>query len=376
MKKIITAVVICAMLVTMFIPATVSAKDGDLLIDVDFRNDTFKTVHALTEETFGFEKKFDLSTVTSDTLLFQKNAEADDAAWKEPMFYMEETGYYLTETSKYTMYFEIATPHNTKYSGVPLIHEVDGDYDYYIMMWGAFSDNGDNKDSDGKQWSEFRIVYNYGEDKYRLGTGYNSKNLTFYHPALATETIPTDNCTSTPISEVKFATMKVEFEGLIAHFFYLDETGNFVRLETDGEPIEYISVVGAEVLLGTYARDAERHNIIRNMKLLQGTGLTLTDIMTAPQTTDPKPPKPEATTTASTTTEAPATATAVPDTTTEAPAATTAAPADSSVPANTTAAPAETTAAAGGGCGSFMVFLPVTLVTTAAAVFVTRKKRF
>ena len=370
MKKIITAVVICAMLVTMFIPTTVMAKDGDLLIDVDFRNDTFKTVHALTEETFGFDQKFDLSTVTSDTLLFQKSAEATATTWKEPMFYFEDTGYYLTETSKYTMYFEVATPHNTKYSGIPLLHEIDGDYDYYIMMWGAYSDNGDNKDSDGKQWSEFRIVYNYGEDKYRLGTGYNSKNLGFYHPALATESIITDNCTSTAISEVQFATMKVEFDGLIAHFFYLDETGNFVRVESDGEPIEYISVVGAELILGTYARDEERHNIIKNMKLLQGTGLTLTDIMTAPQTTDPKPPKPEVTTAAPTTTAAPATTTAAPATTTAAPATTTAAP------ATTTAAPADTTAAAEGGCGSFMVFLPVTLVTTAVAVFVTRKKRF
>lgn len=367
MKKILSAVLTAVLLTSMILPLGVHAADGELLIEVDFLADTFRTVHTMVPNDNQFGDKFDFSAVTSDTLMIQKKAGCTTEVWEDPMWYVEDSGYYLTDDTKYTMVFEVASPHSTKYSGIALVHENDG-YDSYDMMWGAFSDNGDNKDGDGNRWSEVRYVYNYGEMKYLLGSGYNSNSLSYFHPALQTEVI-SDSCTSSAVTEAKFCTMKVEFNGRKITTFYLDASNNWVLLENDGNAMEYEAEFGSEIVLGVYARNQERHNIIRNLKLLQGTGLSYTDILTAKQTSEPKPAKPETeepTTAAPAPTEAPTTASEPAEQPTESPAQSDenkTDPADSEKGKESK------------GCKGSVVFVPVLFALAAGTVAVRRKRK-
>lgn len=361
MKKFFSVLLICALFASALIP--VSAADGELLIEVNFLTDEFITVHTMNLNTYDFSEKFDLSNVTPDTFMIQKNTACTNTVWEDCVWYIENSGYYVTEDTKYTVYFEVASPHSGKYSGIPIIREGD-EFGLYAMLWGSFSDNGDNKDSDGNYWSEARYVYNYGEMKYQLGTGYNSNNLSYFHPAFQVDSI-TDNC-KTEITEAKFATLKFEYNGLYITTFYLDDLNNWVRLENDGYPMEYITEYGSEIILGTYSRNQERHNIIRNIKLLQGTGLSYTEIQNAQQTSEPKPPKPEtaaATTAAPVPTQAPTEAPVVTDAPTAAPVAT-----------NAPEATATEAVSEKKGCGSAVVFLPVTAALTVGCVVLRKKK--
>ena len=366
MKKILTSLIIAAMLCAMIIPMTAGAIDGDQLIKVDFLNDKFETVDPYYGSEVKFEEKWDMSKVTSDTLFITKKQDATDEAWKACLWYVEKTGYYVTESTKYTAYFEVASPHSTKYSGVPFLLTEDPEdhfYDNYYMYWGHFSDAGDNKDSEGNRWTEMRMTMNYGILDCIVGDGYNSNKLSYIHPAFVTETV-SETCLATEVTELKFVTMKIEYEGLNVYLFYLDEKGDWIRIENDGAPMCYEADYGSEIVLGTYSRDQERHNIIRNIKLLQGTGLTLAQIQNANQTKDPKPAKPAPLTTEPEVTEAPEET----EPETDAPAATDPAPTEGKV---ITADPG-TEEPAKKGCGSFIGIASV--MALAAAGVMIRKK--
>ena len=128
MKKTLTVLLIAAMLFSMLIPLSASAADGELLIAVNWTSDTFRTVNQGSSACQDFLQKYDLSKSTSDMLFMTMKEGCDDATKSSDMFYIEDTGYYITNDTKYTIYFEVASVHNNKYSGVPFLHE-NSDYD-------------------------------------------------------------------------------------------------------------------------------------------------------------------------------------------------------------------------------------------------------
>jgi hypothetical protein len=367
MKKILTFALAAAMVAALFVPAfavPASAANGELLIKVDWLNDTFRTVNQGTTACSDISEKFDLSRCTSD--MFYPVKSPTCTAWGADFFYVEDTGYYITDDTKYTIYCEVCSVHYNKYSGIPLYHE-NSEYDSMIMLIGSFSDDGDTSDSAGNRWTELGYAYDYANHASVLGDGYDSTGMMNCHPVLSTETLEPDNCTGTAVTEFKFSTVKVEFDGLDVTTWYLDADRNWHRANSGGTEVTFQAVYGSEIVLGSYNRNNERHNIIRNLRLLQGTGLTYDQIQTAKQTTEPKPERPSDETTKAPETQAPETQapeTKAPET--QAPE--TQAP-ETQAPA--TEAPKEEKK----GCGNFAALLPVLAFSAAGAVAFRRKRK-
>ncbi len=343
MKKILTIALFLAMLVSTFVPVFSSASDGELLIAVNWLTDTFRTVNRGATPCQDFNEKFDLSKST-ENMLFLVNQNCNEETWDSDMFYIEDSGYYITEDTKYTVYFEVATPHTHRYSGVPFLNDTSK-YGGIIMLMGCFSDNGDTSQGGGN-WTEFGYAVDYANRGSILGEGYNAiDNVMLCHPALSKETLGLkDTCSSNAVTSFKFSTLKIEMDGLNVTTWYLDADKKWNRADSLGSEVRYTAERGSEIVLGTYCRNQNRHNVIRNVKLLQGVGMTYDQIWSAQQTSEPKPAKPVSVVT----TEEPVT---------QAPEATTAPPEEIT-----------TTAAENKGCGSSIVCVPVFAVCTAASV--------
>ncbi len=372
MKKILTFALILTMIVSMFVPMSASAADGELLIAVNWLTDKLETVNQGSSSCQDINEKFDLSKCTADMFFPLRKGTENDATWKSDFFYVEHSGYYITNDTKYTIYCEIASPHLTRYSGIPMLHE-NSAYQSYIMLMGHFSDYGDTVTDGDVRWTEFAYAYDYANRDSRVGEGYdNDETVMACHPALSVEDLGsqgfTDICGDgddmTPVTEFKFSTIKIEFDGLSVTTWYLDADKNWQRADSFGSEVTYDAEFGSEIILGTYTRNQMRHNVMRNLKLLQGTGLTYDQIWTAKQTTDPKPAKPADPTTAPVTTKAPVVTTAAPDT-----------DAPTEAVATTAAPEADTTAASESkGCASAVAFVPV-IALAAAGAFISRRKR-
>jgi len=365
MKRTLAIVLLLAITAAMFIPVPASAKDGELLIAVDFLNDTFRTINNSNYPDVQFTDKFDLSNSTSTTLMPSKKADCTTDAWNADLAYIEDSGYYITEETKYTIYFEVAAAHNNKYSAVPFLCDTTDGFDSISMLFGAFSDDGDNSDGEGGKWTETAYAYDYAKIDHILGVGYNSKKLMYSHPALTTEILAADTCKETEITEYKFSTWKIELDGLNVTSYYLNAEGAWVKNKntTDNCDVEYTANWGSQIILGTYSRNEERHNVIRNIKLFQGVGMTAVQMEIAEKTTEPKPAKPE--TTAAETTKAPETTKK--ETTTTAP-ATTKAPDTTKAPETTKAAETKS------GCGS-VAAIGVAVIVSVLGCAIIRKKQ-
>jgi hypothetical protein len=370
MKKILTCAIAVIMVAALFVPAftvPASAADGELLIKVNWLTDNFISVNQGTSVCQDFKEKYDLSKCTDDLFFPSKKEGCSSDVWKSDLFYIEETGYYVTDDTKYTIYFEVAAAHNNKYSGVPFLHE-NTEYDSLIMLAGSFSDDGDVDDPSGNPWTEFCYAYDYAKVDNAIGEGYTGeKDLMYLHPALATETFEADNCTGSPVTEFKFCTLKIEIDGLDVTTWYLDADRKWNKCDSLGSEVTYQAPYGSEIILGSYTRNEQRHNLIRGLRLVQGTGLTYDQILTAKQTTEPKPPRPEIPETQAPETQAPETKapeTKAPETKapeTQAPG--TQAPA--------TEAPKEEKK----GCGDFAALLPVVAVAATGTVVFRRKRK-
>ena len=183
MKKTLIFVLLLALMASLFVPFSASAKDGELLIAVNFLTDTFHTENRKTAVEYNYSDKYDLSQSTSSMLFATKKEGVDTDTWNADLHYVEDTGYYVTNDTKYTIYFEAASAHYNKWSGVTFLRDPNL-YNALIILMGAYSDDGDNKDADGNRWSELLYAYDYGKVDYALGSGYNSKTLMQFHPAL------------------------------------------------------------------------------------------------------------------------------------------------------------------------------------------------
>jgi hypothetical protein len=371
MKKTVLFVLLAAMLAVAVVPANVSAKDGELLVQVDFLKDTFVTYNQETDTVTDFKAKFDLSNSTANMLMPMKKAGVSDTVWNAALSYVEHTGYYVTEDTKYTIYFEVGDVHHGKWFGIPLLYEFGNQS--VIMIGGAMADNGEFDDETaGTKYSQVVIAYDRPDTAHNVGEGYNEHGWLFYHPAITTDVLVVpDTCDAEEtITEALFTTIKVEIFGTSIIPYYLNASNEFVKMS---EVFTYDTEFGAEIILGTYAREGMRHNVLRNVKLLQGTGLTLADITTAKQTTEPKPARPEAQTTAAPVTQAPETQapdTQAPDT--QAPESQ--APETQAPGTQAPATQAPETEPAKKGCAGALALMPVA-VSAAFGVFAYRRRR-
>ena len=351
MKKSICIVLLFMIVLNVFTSLNVSAADGELLVAVNWLNDPLKTVNMGATACQDFNEKFDLSKSTED-LLFLINQNCSDAVWDSDMFYIEDSGYYITNDTKFTVYFEVATPHGSRYSGVPFLHDTSK-YGGYIMLMGCFSDNGDTKSNGGK-WTEFAYSIDYANRGSILGEGYDDlETVMLCHPALKSEALGAkDTCSNKAVVTFKFSTIKIEIDGLSVTTWYLDADKNWQRADSFGREVRYTAEFGSEIVLGTYCRNQNRHNIMRNVKLLQGVGLSYDQVWSAKQTTEPKPAKP-----------------ALPETTEDPLFQTSEDTGGNYEPEVTT-----TSQNSNKGCSSSVAFLPV-VALTAACLLAIRKKR-
>ena len=275
MKKIAVFVLILTMLTAMVFPTASSAAGAVLLKKADFVNDTFETIAKESETSCNFADKFDLSRSTSDTLIPVKKAGVSDANWNARLFYFTRTGYKVSETAAYTVCFEVATVH-PGWFGVPFLVDSASDV---TMLGGALSDNGETEDPNtGTNFTQAVIAKNYPATQYKVGDGYNEHGWLFYHPQITKETIQADDCQGDPVTEALFTTLKIEINGKAVTPYYLNASGQFVKME---ETFAYEAEVGSDIVLGAYSREAHRHGIVRNAVLVEGTGLTLNDIKNA-----------------------------------------------------------------------------------------------
>lgn len=372
MKKAAVFFLLVAMIATMIIPAGISAKDGELLYQVDFLKDTFETIARESGIDYKFDQKFDLSNSTSDMLVPVKKAGVSDAIWDAPMSYITRTGYYVTDDTKYTVYFEVGDVHHGRWFGIPFIYEFNNGST--IMIGGAMADNGEFDDAEtGTKFSQIVIAYDRPDTAHNVGEGYNEHGWLFYHPAITTDAlIVPDNCDpDETVNEAQFTTIKIEIDGRRVTPYYLDAAGTFVKMS---DTFEYDTEIGSEIVLGTYSREGMRHNIVRNVKLLQGTGLNMGNIISAPKTTDPKPPKPEPAATTAEQTTANQETEASPSDSDEASGSETAAPvASDTVPQTQEQTQPQNVEGGKKGCGSFAA--APAFIAAAALVFFRKKSK-
>ncbi len=308
MKKAIVFVILLAMAAALFVPVTASAKKGDLLFKVDWiaDKDKFVTVDYWKGKTVKFEEKYDLSNSTSDLLLPVKSTGDKDGQ----LCYFEETGYKISANTNYTIYFEAASPHHTKYSGIVIMRE-PGDFDpktdddekgndsipvhkRIVMLSGHYSDEGDTKDANGKRWTETFFCYDRNScDDTLLGTGYSDDHRLTSHPKRIDIALPAgfnDNCSSinnenateTHPGGVFFTAWKVEYKGLDVSAWYLDGQNKWVKADSEGSAVTYTAEDGADIVLGVSCRDGyERHNYCNNLRLVEGVGLSYEEIVNA-----------------------------------------------------------------------------------------------
>jgi hypothetical protein len=375
MKKFLTFALIATLVAALFVPVfsvPAQAADGELLIAVNWLTDPLYTLNVGTGVCQDFKEKYDLSKCTAD-MLFPIPKTTDSAINKTDLCYVEDSGYYITDNTKYTIYFEAASPHLTRYSGITMYRE-NNEYGSIIMLYGHFSEYGDTYEDDGTRYTELGYAYDFSARKNNIGDGYDDKeSIMLCHPALSTEDLGSQGLVDTckdgePVSEFKFSTIKIEFDGLNITTWYLDADRNWHKADSYGSEVTLQAPWGSEILLGVECRDhLERHNICRNLKLLQGTGLTYDQIWTAKQTTEPKPPKPVAAESTAPETKAPETK--APETKApETKAPETQAP-ETQAPA--TEAPKEEKK----GCGDFAALLPVVAVAATGTVVFRRKRK-
>ncbi len=276
MKKVAIFVLTVALLAAMVIPAFTSAANAVLLKKVNFLTDTFETVNKESDGTFKFSDKYDLSKSTADALVPIKKDGVSDDNWNAKLSYFTRTGYKISDSTGYTICFEMGVLHGGWF-GVPLaIEKTSGDI---LMIGGAMADNGEQTDSaTGTNWSQIVIAHNNPNTSNNVGEGYNEHGWLFYHPKLTTETVASDNCQGDAVTEAKFSTLKVEFVGKKVVPYYLNDSGEFVKMS---DTFTYEVEEGSEIVLGTFAREQHRHGITRNIYLVEGTGLSLSAIQNA-----------------------------------------------------------------------------------------------
>ncbi len=276
MKKIAVFVLILSILTAMVLPLGSSAAGAVLLKKADFLKDTFESINKESETVYDFTKKFDLSKSTADTLIPVKSATVDDDTWNAALHYVTRTGYTVSAGSSYTVCFEVATVH-PGWFGVPfLIEKSTSDV---LMIGGALADNGETEDSaTGTLYSQAVIARNRPDAQHNVGEGYNEHGWLFYHPLITKEAIPDDSCRDDVVKEAEYTTLKIEISGTSVTPYYLAADGTFVKMSDD---YKYDTEEGSEIVLGAYSREAHRHGIMRNVMLLEGTGLTLDAIKNA-----------------------------------------------------------------------------------------------
>ncbi len=372
MKKALTILMLASMIAMLILPTGVSAKDGELLHQVDFLKDTFETLAPESGVDYKFDQKFDLSNSTSNMLVPVKKAGVSDDVWNAPMSYFTRTGYYVTDETKYTVYFEVGDVHHGKWFGIPFLYEFNNRST--IMIGGAMADNGEFDDAEtGTKYSQVVIAYDRPDTAHNVGEGYNEHGWLFYHPAITLDALTApDTCDEAEtINEALFTTVKLEIEGRKVTPYYLDASNEFVKMS---DTFEYETEFGAELVLGTYSREGMRHNVMRNVKLLQGVGLTLGDISVARQTTEPKPDRPVEQTTEAPVTSAPETDAPPADSTPAGDTAVASEPQDTDAPEPVQTQPQTEAPAEKKGCGGFSA-VPAAAVLAALALAGVRKKR-
>ena len=314
MKKALTIVIALAMVAAMFVPLTASAKNGDLLFKVDWIADKakFQTVDYWKGTTVKFDEKYDISKSTSDMIVATASTGNKDGQ----LCYFEETGYKLAADKNYTVYFEAASPHHTKYAGIVIMREpkdfnpktddtkTGNDsipvHKRIVMLSGHYSDEGDTYDSEDKEtrkrWTETFFCYDRNScDDTLLGTGYDEDHRLTAHPKRLDLALPegfSDGCTDgDPNTQNKtadhpggvfFTAWKVEYKGLDVSAWYLDNDNKWVKATSNGNAVTYTAEAGADIVLGVSCRDGyARHLYCNNLKLVQGVGLTYDQIKNA-----------------------------------------------------------------------------------------------
>ncbi len=309
MKKFITFALVLAMVAAMFVPMTASAANGDLLFKVNWVADkaNFKTVDYWKGTTVKYEEKYDISKSTDDMIVSSASSGDDDGQ----LCYFEETGYKIAADKNYTIYFEAASPHHTKYAGIVIAREAS-DFDpttdaksgndsipvhkRIVLVSGHFSDEGDTKDANGKRWTECFFAYDRNScDDCLLGTGYDEDHRLTSHPQRFYLDLPAgfedgctdgrandENATDTQPAGTFFTKWKIEYKGLDVSAWYLNDANEWVKADSNGNAVTYTAEAGSDIVLGISCRDGyARHLYCNNLKLLSGVGLTYDQIQNA-----------------------------------------------------------------------------------------------
>lgn len=239
-------------LLVLTLPLSALAADGDMLLKVDYTSSKFETINITDDTQVEFADRFDM-VVKKDYIKYEQKA--DDPASHAHLWYMYETDMEITADTKYTYYFEAATPTAGKYDGVALATNGTDRF----MLYGSFSNNGDTGASD------FRIRVNnkddWGDTQWKDQTTVKTNVVEDSEGYL-------------------FTTIKVELNGLDGKVFWLDENDEWVEVASS-----FVLPEGCVLAVGVYGRDGNRPLIVKNTKIIEGVDMSIDEIPTTADAT-------------------------------------------------------------------------------------------
>jgi len=245
-KRVRKIAAVIAALLVLTLPMSAFAADGDLLLKVDYTSEEFETINVTDDTEVEFADRFDV-VIKKNYIKFEQKA--DDPASGCHLWYMYETDLKITDDSHYTYYFEAATPVAGKYDGIAI---ATNGTDHY-MLYGSFSNNGDNGASD------FRMRVN-NKDKFVTGWADKSAVTTY---------VEEDS------EGYLFTSVKIELDGRRGKVFWLDENEEWVELSSS-----FTLPEGCVLAAGVYGRDGNRPLIVKNARIIGGVDMSYDDMPT------------------------------------------------------------------------------------------------